>query len=481
MRIKEVVFMSGKLVLKRVSTLLFALIVCVAMMGVTALPAKAEEYHDFDQGDFSLRIWEYEGDASIAVMSYNGTAATVQLPTSVTYNGKTYTAKNADFSLGAEDATMFKNNTAVKKVLVPSGYYMIEDGAFEGCANLEEVVISKTVRGIGMNAFLGCEKLKTYRLDCRAITYDINDESDPGIGKNDSYEIIAGVKAYVIEGSKIDEYLKALNESSKAKGGNVIEIHYSTDPAAEADSTVLPSSQSKPPVDKTKLKGKDGTFYGAGASKEAVNKALTTLKGEKDQKGMVFSKLRLKAKKVAKTSITLGWSKPSGTVQFVLYGNKCGKTNKYVKIKELKKTSFAVKKVNGKAVKKGTYYKFVIVALDKSGKVVSTSKTIHVATNGGKFTNFKSVTTKAKKSGKFKAVSKLSVKKGKKVPLKTKAVKLSKKMKAQTHVAIRYESTNTKVATVTAKGVIKGVKKGKCKVYAYAQNGVFKAVTVTVK
>jgi uncharacterized protein YjdB len=67
------------------------------------------------------------------------------------------------------------------------------------------------------------------------------------------------------------------------------------------------------------------------------------------------------------------------------------------------------------------------------------------------------------------------------VPLKTKAVKLSKKMKAQTHVAIRYESTNTKVATVTAKGVIKGVKKGKCKVYAYAQNGASKAVTVTVK
>jgi hypothetical protein len=460
------------------SALLFALILCVAMMGATTMPAKAEEYHDVDQGDFSLRIWDYEGGASIVVMSYKGTAATVQLPASVTYNGKTYTAANADFALGGSTgATMFKNNTAVKKVLVPSGYYMIGVDAFEGCANLEEVVVSKTVQSIGINAFLGCEKLKTYRLDCRGITYDVL-ENDPGIGQNDSNDIIAGVKAYVIKDSKIDEYLKALNQRSREKGGNEIEIIYSTDPAAEADSKVLPTSA---PVDKTKLKGKDGTFYGAGASKEAVNKALTTLKGEKDQKGMVFNKLRLKAKKVAKTSITLGWSKPSGTVQFVLYGNKCGKTNKYVKIKELKKTSFAVKKVNGKAVKKGTYYKFVIVALDKSGKVVSTSKTIHVATNGGKFTNFKSVTTKAKKSGKFKAVSKLSVKKGKKVPLKTKAVKLSKKMKAQTHVAIRYESTNTKVATVTAKGVIKGVKKGKCKVYAYAQNGVFKAVTVTVK
>ena len=46
---------------------------------------------------------------------------------------------------------------------------------------------------------------------------------------------------------------------------------------------------------------------------------------------------------------------------------------------------------------------------------------------------------------------------------------------------ITYKSSNKKIATVTSKGIIKGVKKGKCKVYAYAQNGVFKAVTVTVK
>ena len=102
MRIKEVVFMSGKLVLKRMSALLFALILCVAMMGATTMPAKAEEYYDFDQGDFTLRIGEAEEGVSIAVMSYNGTAATVQLPVSVTYNGKTYTAKNAGFSLGGK-------------------------------------------------------------------------------------------------------------------------------------------------------------------------------------------------------------------------------------------------------------------------------------------------------------------------------------------------------------------------------------------
>ena len=48
-------------------------------------------------------------------------------------------------------------------------------------------------------------------------------------------------------------------------------------------------------------------------------------------------------------------------------------------------------------------------------------------------------------------------------------------------MAIRYESSNKKVAKVSAKGTITAVKKGSCKVYVYAQNGVMKTVSVTVK
>ena len=46
---------------------------------------------------------------------------------------------------------------------------------------------------------------------------------------------------------------------------------------------------------------------------------------------------------------------------------------------------------------------------------------------------------------------------------------------------IAFESGNTKIATVTNKGVIKGKKKGTCYVYVYAQNGISKKVKVTVK
>jgi uncharacterized protein YjdB len=46
---------------------------------------------------------------------------------------------------------------------------------------------------------------------------------------------------------------------------------------------------------------------------------------------------------------------------------------------------------------------------------------------------------------------------------------------------MNYESTNPQIATVTAKGVIKGKKAGNCYVYAYAQNGVCRKIKVTVK
>lgn len=114
---------------------------------------------------------------------------------------------------------------------------------------------------------------------------------------------------------------------------------------------------------------------------------------------------------------------------------------------------------------------FIIVALDKNNNVVSTSRLIHVATKGGKSGNNrkvavkKSVLTKAKK-----------LKTGKTLKLKARAVGKSKK-----HVKLRYESTNKKVATVSKKGVIKAKGKGKCYVYAYAQNGVFRKIKIIVK
>ena len=59
--------------------------------------------------------------------------------------------------------------------------------------------------------------------------------------------------------------------------------------------------------------------------------------------------------------------------------------------------------------------------------------------------------------------------------------KEEKKLKVKTHRAVKFESSNPKIAKVNKNGKVTGVKKGKATVYAYAQNGIFKAVKVTVK
>ena len=107
-----------------------------------------------------------------------------------------------------------------------------------------------------------------------------------------------------------------------------------------------------------------------------------------------------------------------------------------------------------------------------AGKALATSKTIHVATAGGKIGNNKAV--KVNKT-------KVTVKKGKKFRIKASAVAQSSALKVKSHRKLAYESSDPKIATVTKKGVIKGKAKGKCTIYVYAQNGVYKTIKVTVK
>ena len=227
-------------------------------------------------------------------------------------------------------------------------------------------------------------------------------------------------------------------------------------------------------ADKSKQTGTDGTALGKGASVEAAESAIAAMTSDSDLPGSAFGKLQLKSSKQTNTSVTLSWKKVSGAKKYVIYGNKCGKANKMKKLGTSTGKSRTFKKVLGKKVKKGTYYKFMVIAYDKNNKVVSASKIIHVATKGGKVGNIGKITTKAKKD-------KVSVKKSKTFKLGARQIAASKKLNVKKHRALKYESSNKKIVTVSNKGVIKGKKKGTCYVYVYAQNGVFKKIKVTVK
>ena len=69
--------------------------------------------------------------------------------------------------------------------------------------------------------------------------------------------------------------------------------------------------------------------------------------------------------------------------------------------------------------------------------------------------------------------------KGKTFTLKAAAV--SKGGKNKIHRKICFESSNTDIATVSSKGKIKAKKAGVCYIFAYAQDGTYKSIKVSVK
>ena len=166
-----------------------------------------------------------------------------------------------------------------------------------------------------------------------------------------------------------------------------------------------------------------------------------------------------------KTNATISWSKVSGATSYKIYGTKCGRS-----YKRLKTVSANTTKWTQKGLKKGTAYKYYVVAYGKNGKTAK-SDTLHVNTTGGKYGAVKAITVNKKT---------VSLKAGKKVTLKATVTNNGKKL--TNHVSkVRYASSNTAVATVNAKGVITAKKKGTCYVYCYAESGKSCKVKVTVK
>ena len=103
---------------------------------------------------------------------------------------------------------------------------------------------------------------------------------------------------------------------------------------------------------------------------------------------------------------------------------------------------------------------------------------VHTYTAGGskkKYTSPKSVTVKK---------TSVSLRAGRKYRIKAKVIKLKKgrKLMPSGHApALRYLSSNKKIATVSSRGTIRARAKGRCRIFVYAANGVSKAVAVTVR
>lgn len=192
---------------------------------------------------------------------------------------------------------------------------------------------------------------------------------------------------------------------------------------------------------------------------------------EKDIKGSKFGTLCAKAAKVTKDSVKLSWKKRKGADGYVVYGAACGKKNAYQTFAEIQKGN--AKSCTLKKLKKGSSSRFIVRAykmIDGKKITISVSKAVHVVTEGGKKGNVKGV-----KVNKTKAV----LKKGKTLKLKASEIKGKKPSKKCRNIC--YESSNEAIATVTKSGKIKAKAKGKCTIYVYTRNGLYKEVKITVK
>ena len=84
-------------------------------------------------------------------------------------------------------------STAIKKVIFPDGFKVIEEATFNKCENLETAFLPSTVTNIYLNAFDGCTNISS--LICQATT-------PPMLDGNYVFDNCHNLKAYVPSGSE---------------------------------------------------------------------------------------------------------------------------------------------------------------------------------------------------------------------------------------------------------------------------------------
>ena len=119
----------------------------------TVVNPPAEEYLPVSaKVDMLNMTFKVTATGKVELTALSKKLARISIPNTITVNGKTYQvtsiAKNA-----------FKNNTKLKKVVIPAGIQKIGANAFSGCKNLKSIVIkSKVLKKVGKNAFKGIHK-----------------------------------------------------------------------------------------------------------------------------------------------------------------------------------------------------------------------------------------------------------------------------------------------------------------------------------
>lgn len=181
-------------------------------------------------------------------------------------------------------------------------------------------------------------------------------------------------------------------------------------------------------------------------------------------------------------ALALKWTKIAGAEGYDVFAAQSGKKGSkatLTKTVENGKTSVSLAKIAGKKISGKEVYSVSIKAwkhVDGKKTYIGSSRTYHTAGSANKkYTNVKKLKLAKKKH---------TLKKGGSVRIQATTVKQSKKKKLLPKsygAALRYQSGNEKIATVTQKGKVTAKGKGTCYIYVAALNGVRAKIKITVK
>ncbi len=319
----------------------------------------------------------------------------------------------------------------------------------EGKASLDKQAVDnvkKLIEAIGIvTADDSCKK----RIDTARAAYDMLTDTQKALVSN-----------YYVLTAAVEMYNKVVKAEENQKSGNIVE-NSSSESENNGENTTTNGEMSAEWV------AKEAAQAGTRAIEE-TRQTITSANTDKgDVEGSTFAVLKLKAK-AGKKSVKLFWSKVNGADGYIIYGAACGKQMGVITEVSASKKFYTVKKLA-----KGKYYKYVVVAYKNicgEKRTIETSASVHIATTGGKYGNPTAIIYSKKK---------ISLKTGSTFTLKP---KLQLNSKVKTHIAkFRYESSNPIIASVNKKGKIKAINTGKCNIYVYTQNGLYKKVSITVK
>ena len=185
--------------------------------------------------------------------------------------------------------------------------------------------------------------------------------------------------------------------------------------------------------------------------------------------GLLFARMT----KYTKNSITIKWKKLKNVDGYDIYGSQCN--SKDVERKYEYITTLGPDKNTYKATKllKATYYKYYVEAFvmeDGKKKVITRSALIHGTTVNPVYGVAESLTLNE---------TEITLKVGETFTLVGTEHNDTKIIRP--HRPICFESSDKKIAKVSVyDGVIKAKKVGKCKIWVYAQNGIYTYCTVNV-